>query len=146
MRYGGTWDKFIENLHELKKDFSTINFNLVWFVLNGSSILECIEFLQGQGLHENTFIVNPLEYPDVWHISNLSDKTLDKIRNQINDKLKTTDPKYSLYNSLQLMLNYINIPFNKNIGETIKELTKIDQRRNLDSSKIFTEIYNNQGN
>jgi len=146
VRYGGTWDKFIENLHELKKDFSTINFNLVWFVLNGSSILECIEFLQGQGMHENTFIVNPLEYPDVWHISNLPDKILDKIRNQINDKLKTTDPKYSLYNSLQLMLNYINIPFNKNIGETIKELTKIDQRRNLDSSKIFTEIYNNQGN
>ena len=33
-------------------------------------------------------------------------------------------------------LNFINI------NATINELKKIDNRRNLDSSKIFTELYN----
>ena len=65
---------------------------------------------------------------------------------KINDRLKLANPKYSLYNSLQLMLHYLNIPIEKNINATINELKKIDNRRNLDSSKIFTEIYNNQGN
>jgi radical SAM protein with 4Fe4S-binding SPASM domain len=145
VRYGGTWSKFVKNLQQLNKDFGKINFNLVWFVLNGSSILDCIDFLMGMGFHENTIIVNPLEYPRYWHVNNLPELVLDQIRNKIKDKLKTANPNYSLYNSLQLMLNYSNIPLEKNINATINELKKIDNRRNLDSSKIFTEIYNNQG-
>lgn len=146
VRYGGTWNKFVENLQQLNKDFNKINFNLVWFVLNGSSILDCIDFLIKMGFHENTIIVNPLENPKYWHVNNLPKLVLDQIQNKIKDKLKTADPKYSLYNSLQLMLNYSNTPLEKNIDETITELKKIDNRRSLDSSKIFTEIYNNQGN
>ena len=146
VRYGGTWSKFVKNLQQLNKDFNKINFNLVWFVLNGSSILDCIDFLMEMGFHENTIIVNPLESPTYWHTNNLPELILDQIRNKIKDKLKTANPKYSLYNSLQLMLNYSDIPFEKNINATINELKKIDNRRNLDSSKIFTEIYNNQGN
>lgn len=142
VRYGGTWSKFVKNLQQLNKDFSKINFNLVWFVLNGSSILDCIDFLMEMEFHENTIIVNPLENPTYWHINNLPELILDQIRNKIKDKLKIANPKYSLYNSLQLMLNYSNTPLEKNINATINELKKIDNRRNLDSSKIFTELYN----
>jgi chromosomal replication initiation ATPase DnaA len=39
------------------------------------------------------------------------------------------------------MLNYISRPIEKNIRETFDALAKIDLRRNLDSSAIFTELY-----
>lgn len=140
-RYGGVWDTFVKNLAQLRQDFDKINFNLVWCVLNGSSILECIDFLQSQGFHENTFIVNPLDEPKQWHVSNLDNEILDQIRIKIKNKLSTSDSKYSLYNSLTLMLNYIDAPHEKNIDLTIHDLKVIDQRRKLDSTKIFKEVY-----
>jgi len=142
VRYGGTWTKFVKNLQELTQDFKLINFNSTWFVLNGSSILKCFDFLQGMGFHENTFIVNPLDTPAPWHVSNLPIHMIDDIRIKLKAKLATSNPKYSLYNSLQLMLNYLDIPFDKNIDSTFAELKELDQRRGLDSSTVFTELYN----
>lgn len=144
VRYGGNWDKFVQNLHQLRLDFDTINFNLVWCALNGSSIIDCIDFLQGQGFHENTFIVNPLDNPKHWHVANLDDMVLENIKIKIENKLLTADPRYALYNSLTLMLNYIKDPFDKNIKKTISELKILDQRRKLDSTKLFKEIYHGQ--
>lgn len=141
VRYGGIWDKFVENLKQLQQDFDKVNFNLVWFVLNGMSIFECINYLQDLGFHQNTFIVNPLAEPQRWHVSNLHDDILNQIKQTIKNKLITADPKYSLYNSLSLMLNYIDAPHTKIIDSTIHELATIDQRRNLDSTKIFKEVY-----
>ncbi len=147
VRYGGTWSKFVKNLQQLNKDFSKINFNLVWFVLNGTGIFDCIDTLQRLGYHENTFIVNPLDDPIYWHICNLPNSTKIQIKNKIKNKLIRSDPKYSLYNSLNLMLNYIDTPFEPNLKLTFEKLKEIDQRRNLDSSKVFKELYNNyQGN
>jgi len=141
-RYGGTWSTFVKNLQQLTQDFELINFNSTWFVLNGSSILKCIDFLQEMGFHENTFIVNPLDNPIPWRVNNLPEAMIDDIKIKLKIKLASSDPKYSLYKSLQLMLNYLDIPFNKNINATFDELIKLDQRRKLDSSKIFTELYN----
>jgi sulfatase maturation enzyme AslB (radical SAM superfamily) len=141
VRYGGSWSKFVKNLHQLRQDFEKINFNSCWFVLNGSSILDCIDYLQNLGFHENTFIVNPIEDPVEWHISNLPAEVIEDIKIKIKKKLTTTNPKYSLYNSLNLMLNYTNVPFDKNIEATFTVLRGIDQRRKLDSSKIFKELY-----
>ena len=91
--------------------------------------------------HENCFIVNPLDNPTEWHVSNLPDFMLTELKQQIQNKLNQSDPKYALYNSLNLMLNYVSMPFNKNIQATFDQLEKIDLRRNTDSSKIFTELY-----
>jgi len=141
VRYGGSWSKFVTNLHQLRQDFEKINFNSCWFVLNGSSILDCIDYLQNLGFHENAFIVNPIEDPIEWHISNLPAEVIEDIKIKIKKKLTTANPKYSLYNSLNLMLNYTNVPFDKNIEATFTALREIDQRRKLDSSKIFKELY-----
>jgi sulfatase maturation enzyme AslB (radical SAM superfamily) len=141
LRYGGKWDIFDKNLNQLKQDFEKINFNLVWCVLSGSGIFDCIDYLQSKGFHENTFIVNPLGGPLHWHVSNLDDVVLGDIREKIKNKLLGVNPKYSLYKSLSLMLNYIDEPHTKIIDMTIQELKKIDQRRNLDSTKIFKEVY-----
>ena len=104
-------------------------------------VLDCIEFLQNLGFHENSFIVNPLDNPREWHVGNLPNSELLKVEDAIKSKLTRSDPKYSLYNSLNLMLNYISMPIEKDIRATFDALEKIDIRRNIDSSKIFTELY-----
>jgi radical SAM protein with 4Fe4S-binding SPASM domain len=141
VRYGGLWDQFITNLQQLKQDFEKINFNSTWCILTAHGVLDCIDFLQNLGFHENTFIVNPLDNPRYWHVGNLPEILLVQLRDKIMSKLNSSNSKYSLYNSLTLMLNYISTPIEKNIKETFDELTKIDSRRKLDSSKIFTELY-----
>ena len=141
VRYGGLWDQFITNLQQLKQDFEKINFNSTWCILTAHGVLDCIDFLQNLGFHENTFIVNPLDNPRYWHVGNLPEILLVQLGDKIMSKLNSSNSKYSLYNSLTLMLNYISTPIEKNIKETFDELTKIDSRRKLDSSKIFTELY-----
>jgi sulfatase maturation enzyme AslB (radical SAM superfamily) len=140
-RYGGSWKTFVKNLHQLNNDFEKINFNAVWFVLNGKSIVKSFDFLQGLGYHENTFIVNPLDHPLFWCVGNLPDEMIVEIREEIKNRLKIANPQYSLYNSLNLMLQYTYRSFDKNLNSTFKELSIIDNRRKLDSSKIFTELY-----
>jgi sulfatase maturation enzyme AslB (radical SAM superfamily) len=141
VRYGGSWNQFIKNLQQLKLDFQKINFNSTWCIMTAHGVLDCIDFLQNLGFHQNTFIVNPLDHPKVWHVGNLPESSLTILRDRIKSKLATADTKYSLYNSLTLMLNYISTPIEKNITATFDQLTQLDQRRNLDSSKIFTELY-----
>lgn len=141
VRYGGVWDQFVKNLQQLRQDFDKINFNATWCILTAYGVLECIEFLQQLGFHENSFIVNPLGEPANWHVNNLPDQVLLDLKQQIMSKLATCDSRYALYNSLGLMLNYISTPFEKNINATFDELEKIDSRRKTDSSKVFKELY-----
>jgi radical SAM protein with 4Fe4S-binding SPASM domain len=141
VRYGGKWDLFVNNLTQLRNDFEKINFNSVWFVMNGKSIFSCIDFLLEMGFHENTFIVNPLDDPIYWHVNNLPGTVLEEIRTEISKRLLTVNPQYALYNSLTLMLNYTNNPFNKNLQDTFKEIERIDKRRGLNSREIFKELY-----
>jgi radical SAM protein with 4Fe4S-binding SPASM domain len=141
VRYGGSWNQFVTNLNQLQQDFEKINFNSTWCILTAHGVLDCIDFLQNLGFHEHTFIVNPLDKPRMWHVGNLPDLALEQLAQRIKSKLTSAAPEYSLYNSLNLMLNYISTPIEKNIKETFDKLKQIDQRRNLDSSKIFTELY-----
>jgi radical SAM protein with 4Fe4S-binding SPASM domain len=141
VRYGGSWNQFVKNLQQLRTDFNKINFNSTWCIMTAYGVLECISFLQDLGFHENCFIVNPLDNPPEWHVSNLPDFMLTELKQQIQNKLNQSNPEYALYNSLSLMLNYVSMPFNKNIQATFDQLEKIDLRRSTDSSKIFTELY-----
>lgn len=141
VRYGGKWTTFLQNLTQLQQEFEKINFNSTWCILTTTGVLDCIDHLQAMGFHENTFIVNPLDNPKFWHIGNLPDVYLSHIKDKILSKLATANPKYALYNSLNLMLNYMSMPFEKDLKQTFIELQQIDQRRGLDSSKILTELY-----
>ena len=141
VRYGGVWDQFVKNLQQLRQDFEKINFNSTWCILTADGVLDCIEFLQNLGFHENSFIVNPLDNPKIWHVGNLPDSELLLLKNKIQSKINLSDSKYALYNSLSLMLNYISVPIEKNLDVTFEELKKIDSRRNIDSSKIFKQLY-----
>ena len=141
VRYGGSWTQFVTNLQQLKQDFEKINFNSTWCIMTAHGVLDCIEFLQNLGFHENSFIVNPLNNPKHWHIGNLPEFELEIIKNKIESKLNQSDSKYALYNSLILMLNYTSEKMEKNINSTFDALAKIDSRRKIDSSKIFKNLY-----
>lgn len=141
VRYGSNWTTFVKNLNQLQTDFDKINFNSVWFILNATGIFDYIDFILDQGFHENSIIINPLDYPKYWHINNLSEKTLDQIRIKIKNKLTTPNPIYSLYNSLNLMLNYTEMPHKKNITATFAHLDELDKRRGLNSRAIFKDLY-----
>lgn len=49
---------------------------------------------------------------------------------------------FLLENGLKNVLQYIKIPLEKNIDYCINEITRMDQRRNIDSKKVFKEFYN----
>lgn len=143
LRYGGNWTSLVDNIHTLRNDFSIINFNLVWCILNHTSIFKCMDFLLNDlKFHENAIIVNPLESPDWLNVNNLPNNILDNISNELIGKISRADSNYCLSNSLNLMLNFIDKTFIKDLPQTFSELQKIDQRRNLDSVKIFPELYN----
>jgi radical SAM protein with 4Fe4S-binding SPASM domain len=142
VRYGGSWPVFLSNLQQLRKDFDKINFNSTWCILTAFGVLDCIDYLQNLGFHENSFIVNPLDSPTQWQIGHLPDETLGQLEQKILAKLQQSDHKYALYNSLNLMLNYLSIPIEKNLQSTFDALREIDSRRNIDSKKIFENLYN----
>jgi hypothetical protein len=50
-------------------------------------------------------------------------------------------PGYLLEDSYKNMLSYIQQPFEKDLAGSFKKIKTMDQRRNIDSSKIFTELY-----
>ena len=61
-------------------------------------------------------------------------------------KLKLTSeienrPGYLLEDSYKNMLHYIGQPITKNLDESFNKIASMDQRRGIDSSKIFIELY-----
>ena len=51
------------------------------------------------------------------------------------------NPGYLLEDSYRNMLHYIAQPVEKNLTNSFEQLATMDQRRGVDSSKIFTELY-----
>ena len=51
-------------------------------------------------------------------------------------------PGFLLENGLKNVLQYIKTPVEKNIDYCLAHIAKIDQRRNINSRVVFTELYN----
>jgi hypothetical protein len=59
-----------------------------------------------------------------------------KLQSRINE-----NPGYLLEDSYKNMLSYLDQPFEKDLAGSFDKIKTMDQRRNIDSSKIFTELY-----
>lgn len=141
IRYGGKWNEFLENLHIVKKLDHLISFNMLHFLLNHLSIFRCVDFLKAQGFHNNSFIIGSLLQPEFLNIRHLPDSVLKLVRDEL--KLKINEkPGFLLENGYRNVLEYINQPIEKNLAESFKQLKLLDERRGLDSTKIFKELYN----
>jgi hypothetical protein len=65
---------------------------------------------------------------------------LQLIKNKLQIRINEA-PGHLLEDSYQNMLHYIQQPFDKNLNDSFAKLAELDQRRNLDSSKIFKDLY-----
>ena len=141
IRHGGSWNDFLDNLNQIQKLKHKISFNMLHFLLNYDSIFDCIEFLQGRGFHNNSFVVGALTEPDYLNIRHLSNTMLQSVERELQDWI-SQKPGFLLENGLRNVLQYIKTPVEKNIEYCLAEIAKMDQRRNINSRAVFTELYN----
>jgi sulfatase maturation enzyme AslB (radical SAM superfamily) len=140
IRFGGHWPDFLENLEIIKKLGHKITFNMLWFLLNYDSVFDCVDYLKQMDFHNNSFVIGALTSPEYLNIRHLPDHVLKLLESKLQNKISES-PGYLLEDSYQNMLHYIRQPFNKNLKGSFNKLQVMDQRRGLDSSKIFTDLY-----
>ena len=140
IRHGGSWPDFLDNLKIIKQLGHKISFNMLHFLLNYNSIFDCVDFLKAQGFHNNSFVIGALLGPEYLNIRHLPEDVLNSVKNKLQDRINQK-PGYLLEDSYRNMLHYIDIPFEKNIKHSIDMLSKLDQRRGVDSRTIFKDLY-----
>jgi MoaA/NifB/PqqE/SkfB family radical SAM enzyme len=140
IRHGGVWQDFVDNLCVIKQLDHKISFNMLHFLLNYNSIFDCVDFLKAQGFHNNSFVIGALLQPDYLNIRHLPEDVLNSVKNKLQDRINQK-PGYLLEDSYRNMLHYIDIPFEKNIKHSIDMLSKLDQRRGVDSKTTFKDLY-----
>jgi MoaA/NifB/PqqE/SkfB family radical SAM enzyme len=141
IRHGGVWSDFLSNLDIIKQSGHKISFNMLWFLLNYNSVFDFVKAMQDRGFHNNSFIIGAMISPLHLNIRHLPQHVL----HSLSEKLKrciAEKPGHLLEDSYQNMLHYIQQPFEKNLKNSFAELSKLDQRRGLDSKEIFKELYN----
>jgi len=139
IRYGGKWEDFLDNLNNINSNHK-LSFNMLWFVLNHRSVFDCIDFMKDRGYHNNSFIVGPILGPDWLDVRNLPEDRLDDLRIALQSRIDE-EPGYLLEESYRNMMRHLRQPFNKDLGRSFAKLNELDQRRGLDSRKLFPEVY-----
>jgi MoaA/NifB/PqqE/SkfB family radical SAM enzyme len=140
IRFGGSWSDFMDNLNSLKGSHK-ITFNMLHFLLNYKSIFDCVDFLKAQGFHNNAFVIGALLEPEYLNIRHLPDSVLQSVKSILEQRINE-QPGYLLEDSYRNMLHYIEQPFKKDFLGSMQEIHTLDQRRKVDSSKIFKDLYN----
>jgi sulfatase maturation enzyme AslB (radical SAM superfamily) len=140
IRFGGKWSDFLDNLTVIRKLDHKISFNMLWFLLNYDTIFGCVDYLKGLGFHNNSFIIGALLTPEHLNIRHLPENMLNLLKTKLESKINE-HPGYLLEDSYRNMLHYIEQPIEKNLTTSFEKLAVMDQRRGVDSSKIFTELY-----
>jgi hypothetical protein len=140
IRYGGSWLDFVDNLKHIHSLDHKISFNMIWFLLNPLSIFDCVDWLKDQGFHNNSFVIGALLGPEYLNIRHLPDDMLQLLQTKLQDRIDQ-QPGYLLEDSYRNMLHYIQQSFDKDLEGSFEKIKQMDQRRGIDSSKIFTELY-----
>lgn len=140
IRSGASWQDFITNLSKIQDFNHKISFNMLYFLLNHKGLFDCVDYLRDLGFHPNAFVIGPLLTPDYLNIRHLPQKVLESIEQVLTDRIAQA-PGYLLEDSYQNLLHYVQQPFEKNLAGSIDQIKIMDRRRGLDSSSIFTDIY-----
>ena len=140
IRHGGSWTDFLDNLNKINQLGHKISFNMLHFLLNYNSVFDCVDFLKDLGFHNNSFVIGALLTPEYLNIRHLPENVLNSVKNKLQDRIDQK-PGYLLEDSYRNMLHYIDIPFEKNIMQSIDKLSELDQRRGVDSRTIFKDFY-----
>jgi len=140
IRYGGSWQDFLENLQIIKSLDHKISFNMLWFLLNYQSIFDFVDYMKDLGFHNNSFIIGAMLTPEYLNIRHLPNNVLELLEKKI-ESLISEAPGFLLEDSYRNMLHYIKQPTEKNLDLSFERLSELDVRRGLDSRKIFKDLY-----
>jgi MoaA/NifB/PqqE/SkfB family radical SAM enzyme len=140
IRFGGKWKDFLDNLARIRKLDHKISFNMLWFLLNYDSVFDYVDYLKGLGFHNNSFVIGALLTPEYLNIRHLPENVLHLLKTKLESKINE-HPGYLLEDSYRNMLHYIQEPIEQDLAKSFEQLAVMDQRRGVDSSKIFTELY-----
>lgn len=140
VRHGGKWADFLENLQHISALPHRVTFNMLHFILNHVSLFDAVDFFQGMGYHPNSFVIGPLLTPESLNIRHLPDSELLRVKTLLQHRIDQS-PGWLLEDSLRNLLSYIDKPFQRNIQQCFDFLTQLDQRRGLDSQKIYPHLY-----
>ena len=140
IRFGGRWSDFLDNLNMIRKLDHKISFNMLWFLLNYDTVFGCVDYLKDLGFHNNSFIIGALLGPEYLNIRHLPENVLNSLKLKLESRINE-NPGYLLEDSYRNMLHYITQTIEKNLRNSFEQLAIMDQRRGVDSSKIFTELY-----
>lgn len=140
MRYGGSWSELNENLKLIQALPHKITFNMIWGILNYSAIYDCIDHFRELGFHANSFILTAINGPAWLDTRHLPDYKLKEIDASLHKRI-AQNPGFLLEDGYRNLSAHINRPFDKSLSASLTKLQEIDQRRGLDSRKIFTDLY-----
>lgn len=140
IRYGGSWVDFLDNLKIINSLDHKITFNMLHFLLNSKSIFGCVDYFKNIGFHNNSFVIGALLNPLYLNVRHLPDNVLQSVKDELQFRINQS-PGYLLEDSYRNMLHYIQQPFDKNLNDSFTKLEQLDRRRDLDSSKIFKDLY-----
>ena len=113
---------------------------MLWFLLNYNSVFDCVDYLKGLGFHNNSFVIGALLTPEYLNVRHLPDHVLNLLKTKLESRI-AENPGYLLEDSYRNMLHYITQPIDRDLSGSFNQLAVMDQRRGVDSSKIFTELY-----
>lgn len=140
IRYGGRWADFLDNLNTIRQFDHKISFNMLHFLLNYDSVFDCVDYLGKLGFHNNSFIIGPLLTPLYLNIRHLPKGVLQLLRTKLESRINA-QPGYLLEDSYRNMLNYIQQPFESDLANSFNQLAVLDNRRGVDSSTVFKDLY-----
>ena len=141
IRHHGSWDDFDKNLKIINRLNHKVSFNMLHFILNYESLFRCIDYLKGLGFHDNSFVIGPLYTPKWLNMLNLPEAMLNSVKENLGNKL-SGGPLGYLKNSYENLLKYYNTtPWQRNMKGFYYNIGKMDQRRKLDSKKIFHDLF-----
>ena len=141
IRYGGSWEDFLDNLNQIRGLDHKITFNMLHHLLNYRSLFNTIRFFKNLGFHNNSFVIGALLQPEYLNIRHLPESMLQSVEQELQDWINQK-PGFLLENGLRNVLQYIKTPMKKNIEYCLAEIARMDQRRNINSRAVFTELYN----
>lgn len=137
IRYGASWDKFLQNLNTIRSLNHKISFNMLWFVLNPYSVFDTVDFFRSLGYHQNAFIIGPLTGPIEYDVRNLNNLTLQDLNTRLKARIQGVDNRYLLHNSYVNMLVHLDEKFDKQTSNTVKTLQEMDKRRGNNYKNVF---------
>ncbi len=141
IRHHGSWDDFDKNLKIINRLNHKVSFNMLHFILNYESLFRCIDYLKGLGFHDNSFVIGPLYTPKYLNMLNLPEAMLNSVKENLGNKL-SDGPLGYLKNSYENLLKYYNTTrWQRNMKGLYYNIGKMDQRRKLNSKKIFHDLF-----